>query len=202
MREPENIIQVSELEPDLMGFIFYRLSPRYAGDILDKQILEKIPAAVTKAGVFVNEEEKIIVSTVEKYSLDIVQLHGNESPDLCSSLKEKGIHVIKAFGINNKQSFRQCAGYESCTDYFLFDTTGSAFGGTGRKFDWKVLNEYERQKPFILSGGISSDDLIHIWEIDTPTFYGIDLNSRFEILPGRKEIETLRKFISEIRENN
>jgi len=199
IREPENITHISELNPDLMGFIFYRLSPRYAGDFLDKKIPGEVPSSVLKTGVFVNEDEIEIIRTVEMYSLDIVQLHGNETPDLCYRLKEKGLPVIKAFRIDNYQSFRHCSAYSKCADYFLFDTTGSGFGGTGKKFDWKILNDYDHQKPFFLSGGISPDDPDRIRAITTPFLYGIDLNSRFETVPGRKDIEKLRQFISEIR---
>jgi len=199
MRDTDNILKVTELGPDILGFIFYRSSPRYAGDMQDEDILLKIPSAVLKAGVFVNEDEKIISDTVERFSLDMVQLHGDETPDLCHRLKEKNIKIIKVFSMSIKDPFSKCSKYTGVTDYFLFDTPATGSGGTGSKFDWKVLNEYDLNHPFFLSGGISPEDTVRIGEINNPSFSGIDLNSRFETSPGIKNTEMLKNFISDIR---
>jgi phosphoribosylanthranilate isomerase len=199
MRDTENILLVSDLGPDIMGFIFYRSSPRYAGDMLDEVILQKISSTVLKAGVFVNEDEKLISETVKRFSLDMVQLHGDETPDLCHRLKEKNIKVIKVFSMSRRNPFSRCNEFTGVTDYFLFDTPATGSGGAGSKFDWKVLNEYDLPHPFFLSGGISPEDTDRIGEIKKPSFCGIDLNSRFETSPGIKNTEMLKNFISDIR---
>jgi phosphoribosylanthranilate isomerase len=199
MREPSNIRKVSELRPDIIGFIFHHLSPRYAGEMPAKEILSSIPPSILKAGVFVNEDEERIISTAMKYSLDIVQLHGDETPDLCRRLQAKGLQVIKAFSMNLRQPFSKCPEYMSVTDYFLFDAPRTGSGGSGEKFNWEILKEYDLQQPFFLSGGISPEDTGRIREINNPAFCGIDLNSRFEIKPGIKNIELLGKFITGIK---
>lgn len=202
MRDPDNIAEISALRPDMMGFIFYPPSKRYAGSILEPSHLSRLSPEILKTGVFVNEAIDQIISTVTKYSLDLVQLHGTESPDLCRSLKEKGIMVIKTFSISENYNFKNCAYYASCTDYFLFDTSTPGFGGSGNKFSWDELKNYNHGHPFIISGGISPADADKISDLSLSGLYGIDLNSRFEIKPGLKNSETLRNFIEAIRNND
>jgi phosphoribosylanthranilate isomerase len=114
---------------------------------------------------------------------------------------ERGIQVIKTFSISTKENFRRCSDFTDCTDYFLFDTSVPGFGGSGQKFNWKELHKYDLGHPFFLSGGIAPEDYNAINEIDNPSFYGIDLNSRFEIKPGLKDRAMLEKFISDLRQN-
>ena len=199
MRETENIREVSELMPDLLGFIFYSQSQRYAGELLDPAAISRIPENIRKTGVFVNSDIQEILFTVGKYSLDTVQLHGNETPDECYRLREKGIRIIKAFGIKESKDFKQCNDFVLAADYFLFDTSNSGYGGSGIKFDWRLLDDYKLDKPFFLSGGISPDDIGNIMEIKNDAFAGVDLNSRFEIKPGLKDTEILKTFISDLR---
>jgi phosphoribosylanthranilate isomerase len=201
MREPENILDVAGLNPDYMGFIFYSESPRYADKIPDPAILRRMPAAIHKTGVFVNSDFDHISRIVTEFSLDTIQLHGNETPDFCYSLIEKGIQVIKTFSITASENFKRCSVFTGCTDYFLFDTAVSGFGGSGQKFNWKELNNYDMDHPFFLSGGIGPEDCITLNQIDNPSFYGIDLNSRFEIKPGLKDKAKLEKFITDLRQN-
>jgi phosphoribosylanthranilate isomerase len=200
MREPENILAAAELKPDFMGFIFYRQSPRFAGDMLNPEILSNLPPVIRKAGVFVNAEFNEITETVGKYSLSIVQLHGVETPELCSRLKETGVQVMKAFNISESLSPAKYKDFISCTDYFLFDTMTVNWGGSGQKFDWKLLDCFDPVHLFFLSGGISPGDKEYIAGISNSSFYGIDLNSRFEIKPGLKDIEKLKKFIYGLRD--
>jgi phosphoribosylanthranilate isomerase len=199
MRESDNIMAAAELEPEIMGFIFYPKSPRFAGELLKPDILSLLPQNITKAGVFVNADYRTISETIKKYSLEIVQLHGDESPDLCFRLKETGIRVIKAFSLNENSGFISMSQYIQCTDYFLFDSFTSDRGGSGQKFDWKKVDDYDLGHPFFLSGGISPDDATVISGINSPSFYGVDLNSRFEIEPGLKNIEKLKVFLKELR---
>jgi len=200
--EQNNMADVADLKPDMMGFIFYPLSPRNMSDTMPTEIFTELPSDIRKVGVFVNEDLYTIQNTVLKYSLDIVQLHGNESPEMCWQLKETGIRIIKAFNINSPGDFGKCAVYVPFTSYFLFDTATEKHGGSGEKFDWGILGGYKLDHPFFLSGGIAPGDQYHLFRINNPAFHGIDLNSRFEIKPGIKNITLLKDFINDIRNKN
>lgn len=202
MRDTENIIAAAGLKPDIMGFIFHPGSPRFAGKLLNPEIVANLPSGIRKAGVFVNAAYDEITETAGKFSLSMAQLHGNETPDLCRRIKDSGTVVIKAFNIAENISFSLCKDYIACTDYFIFDSMTINHGGSGQKFEWKLLNRYEAGHPFILSGGISPSDTYNILGIRNPALYGIDLNSRFEIKPGLKDIQKLEKFINELRLKN
>jgi len=198
MKFPENIVAVAALNPDLMGFIFYSKSPRYA-EPLDLVSLNSLPKSIKKIGVFVNESLEDILTIATKYNLDGVQLHGTELVKICKELRKAGFIVIKAFPIAEAYNFKVTKSYEGSCDYFLFDTKTDAYGGSGVKFDWEMLNEYVGETPFLLSGGIAADDAEAILKIDHPKFAGIDLNSKFEVKPGLKNVELLRGFLKEIR---
>jgi phosphoribosylanthranilate isomerase len=195
LKYPENIQAVSDLKPDFMGFIFYPKSPRYA-EPLDSAVLNSLPATIKKIGVFVNEDLENILTIAYKYKLDGLQLHGAELVDMCRELKKLGYLVIKAFPIAETYNFKVTKSYEGVCDYFLFDTKTEAYGGSGLKFNWKMLNEYTGDTPFLLSGGIALDDAEAIQKIEHPKFAGIDLNSKFEVKPGLKNISLLKDFIS------
>ena len=195
LKYPENIQAVSDLKPDFMGFIFYPKSPRYA-EPLDSAVLNSLPATIKKIGVFVNEDLENTLTIAYKYKLDGLQLHGAELVDMCRELKKLGYLVIKAFPIAETYNFKVTKSYEGVCDYFLFDTKTEAYGGSGLKFNWKMLNEYTGDTPFLLSGGIALDDAEAIQKIEHPKFAGIDLNSKFEVKPGLKNISLLKDFIS------
>jgi len=178
-----------------MGFIFYPKSPRYA-EPLDSAVLNSLPATIKKIGVFVNEDLENTLTIAYKYKLDGLQLHGAELVDMCRELKKLGYLVIKAFPIAETYNFKVTKSYEGVCDYFLFDTKTEAYGGSGLKFNWKMLNEYTGDTPFLLSGGIALDDAEAIQKIEHPKFAGIDLNSKFEVKPGLKNISLLKDFIS------
>ena len=196
---PVNIRAVAEAEPDFIGFIFYRHSPRYVGDGAETQQLKNLPARIRKAGVFVDESIDRIVKVSKLTGLDLIQLHGNESPAYCSELKSYGLAIIKAFNIGNELNFGSLIRYLTVCDYFLFDTKSDKPGGSGRKFDWKKLDEYSLDKPFFLSGGIGPDDAEIIKSITTKGFFAVDINSRFETAAGFKETESIKTFIREIK---
>ena len=198
MKIPENIQAVAALQPDFMGFIFYPKSPRYA-EPLDIATLNALPASIKKIGVFVNEELENVLTIATKYNLDGVQLHGNELESMCKDLHKSGFIVIKAFPIAEAYNFKVTKKYEGTCDYFLFDTKTDAYGGSGLKFNWKMLNEYVGETPFLLSGGIAADDAEAILKIEHQKFAGIDLNSKFELKPGEKNVELLKGFLKEIR---
>lgn len=197
MKHPSNIRELIKLPVDFIGFIFYAESPRYIGS-LNPDDLEFIPSSVKRTGVFVNAQADYIKQQTEKYDLDIIQLHGSETAEFCEELNRIR-PVIKAINISSPGDFEDIEIYEKACDYFLFDTKTQQHGGSGKKFDWSVLEYYKGSKPFFLSGGISSEDVAAIKEIKHPQLYGIDLNSKFESEPGLKNIQLLEKFIKEIQ---
>ena len=198
MREPENIKDVEALDVDFLGFIFYSGSPRYVGD--SRESLEIIRGCLKpKVGVFVNETFDNIINKTELCKLDYLQLHGNETPDLCGELQQRGYSVIKSFSIETADDFKITENYSGCCDYFLFDTKCTGYGGSGQRFDWSLLDEYKGQTPFLLSGGLAPDCAGDIKQLKHPMFIGIDLNSGFEISPAKKDIDKLKKIINHVR---
>ena len=198
MKFPDNIQAVTDLKPDFLGFIFYPKSPRYP-ETLDIDLLLNIPRNILKIGVFVNETQDNILETVKKYSLQGVQLHGSESEELCYTLKSLGFLVFKAFPIADATDFKATENYEGACDFFLFDTKTPTHGGSGVKFDWSILSSYQGDTRFLLSGGISVEDVEIIKLINHPKMIGVDLNSRFEISPGMKDSTLLAEFITAIK---
>lgn len=198
--EQTNAASVASASPDFMGFVFYPLSKRYVGDNPSPALFSSIPPGIIKTGVFVNEEALKIIETVHKYKLDIVQLHGNEPAGYCRSLKEAGVKIIKAFATVSGFDFNILRTYKDACDYFLFDSAIDSRGGSGLKFDWKIMNKYCGDKPFFLAGGIDLPDTLMIKHIRHNSFFAVDINSRFETSPGIKDHRKVGKFIKFIRE--
>jgi phosphoribosylanthranilate isomerase len=218
LKYQENIFDIASLGPDYLGFIFYEKSKRnFEG------IIPELSAAIKKTGVFVNEIKEIVISLVEEYRLDAIQLHGDESvayvKDLKKSLLErrvlfieenkeirkkknkhtisdKNAEIIKVFGIKDAFDFDVLKPYQEVVDYFLFDTKGKERGGNGTKFDWTVLEKYPFDTPLFLSGGIGLEDVEEVQKIINSglPIYALDVNSKFESEPGKKKIEELIKF--------
>ena len=198
MREPDNIRDITRLNPDFMGFIFYKNSPRFAKKP-DEKLLKSLPESIKKVGVFVNEDLENILSIIRKYDLDAVQLHGAENINLCRTLKEEAkTKVIKAFPIMEAYNLKVTNDYEGVADLFLFDTKTDIYGGSGQKFNWNILHEYKGDTNFLLSGGISIADVKAIRKLKHPKMVGVDLNSKFEIKPGLKDSALLHQFINEL----
>jgi len=191
LKYPENIAQVAALAPGYMGFIFYDRTPRFVNE-LPLAALNALPSTIINTAVFVNESAENIHALIDKYKFDAIQLHGNESADFCGEFKGK-VKVLKAFGLSPGFDFEQLNGYADKVDFFLFDTKTDIHGGSGKRFDWGVLDQYHLNVPFFLSGGISLDNLDEVKKITHPQFYGVDLNSRFETEPGVKNIQQLEK---------
>ncbi|MCC8173614.1 MAG: phosphoribosylanthranilate isomerase [Odoribacter sp.] len=198
MRDAANIKEIAALQPDMMGFIFYSPSPRHAGE-MDTHVLNSVPENIKPVGVFVNESKEKIEEIIKKYKLPIIQLHGNETPEECKYFRQKGLKVIKAIGIKEEKDLEQAVKYESVCDLLLFDTKSEKHGGTGESFDWDMLESYQGNTPFLLSGGIKTEDMDKILSIKHPQLIGVDLNSRFEISPGLKDGKLLEKFIKGLR---
>ena len=200
MKHPDNIENLSLLPVDYMGFIFYPKSLRYVGELSPK-LIHSSTTHMMKVGVFVNENQENLFNIVEKYDLNAIQLHGNETQMYCKNIVKNfpKIIVIKAFSILGVNDLNLTKEYEEFCDFFLFDTKSQQYGGTGKKFDWSILNSYKGEKRFFLSGGISIEDVEKIKEIQHPKLYGLDINSNFEIEPGRKDIELVKQFIQQIK---
>ncbi|WP_044172446.1 phosphoribosylanthranilate isomerase [Flectobacillus major] len=195
MRDAENIRQLLALQPDYMGFIFYEKSSRFVADQLDEDLLRSFPKSTRKVGVFVNATQSYILDMVKKYSLDYVQLHGEELPDFCKNLKFKGVNIIKAFALDNSFNFGKLHNYKPHCDFFLFDTKGEQAGGNGITFDWSLLRRYDNEKPFFLAGGISLENAAQVLEMRTLKIHAIDVNSKFEIAPALKDIDKIAELI-------
>ena len=222
MRDADNIREVSELDIDMMGFIFWKDSPRFvrmisshAGIIPDysEERLNKNSGKVVddqhrikRVGVFVDDMPQTIVTRIYNYELDYVQLHGEESCIMIDNLRRTlepdirtGVKIIKTISVSSAEDIEKTKEYEGCIDLFLFDTKCPTMGGSGDKFDWSVLSAYKGNVPFLLSGGIGMDDVDKIKSFQHPQFAGVDVNSCFETEPGVKDVEKLRLFIEKLR---
>ncbi|WP_221420198.1 phosphoribosylanthranilate isomerase [Fulvivirga sp. M361] len=187
----DNIQEVIALAPDFVGFIFYPESPRYVG-ALEVGKIASMPESIKKIGVFVNEELPKVREIIHKYSLDLVQLHGHETVEYCKDLKTDGIGVIKVFSGNDLPSQELLQAYVPYIDYYLFDTRSENYGGTGQKFNWSQLEVLDLERPFFLSGGVDMDSIDHLKK-GTLSVYAIDVNSKFEMAPGLKDIKLLEQ---------
>ena len=228
MRDARNIREVSQLGVDMIGMIFYPKSPRYvemqsshAGIIPDyakedigasdssgssSESVSTSSKSPARVGVFVDDMVQNIVTRVVNYHLDYVQLHGNEPREMCENLRSTldpdirpGIKIIKAISVSDASDIQKYKEYVGAVDLFLFDTKCKTVGGSGRQFDWQVLEQYDGEVPFLLSGGIGPEDASRLHAFHHPKCIGIDLNSRFEIEPGVKDVEKLKGFLNEIQ---
>lgn len=228
MRDAQNIREVSQLGVDMIGMIFYPKSPRYvemqsshAGIIPDyakedigasdfsgssSESVSTSSKSPARVGVFVDDMVQNIVTRVVNYHLDYVQLHGNEPREMCENLRSTldpdirpGIKIIKAISVSDASDIQKYKEYVGAVDLFLFDTKCKTVGGSGQQFDWQVLDQYDGEVPFLLSGGIGPEDASRLHAFHHPKCIGIDLNSRFEIEPGVKDVEKLKGFLNEIQ---
>lgn len=202
MRHTDNIeALVDQVQPDYMGLIFYEKSPRHAEQIADAEYLRSLKG-IKKTGVFVNADYDYVERQIERFGLDALQLHGQENPEYCERFAKQGLEIIKVFSVGNGFDFSRLAPYEGIADYFLFDTKGKQPGGNGVVFNWDILQDYPSETPFFLSGGISLEDKDRFAERPFPKLHAIDVNSRFEIEPGRKDIEQLLSLKRHIKLTN
>lgn len=193
MRDSENIRAIEQTKADLMGFIFHPKSPRFVASLP-----EYMPKKQKRVGVFVNASLEQILAKAQKFSLEYIQLHGDEPPAFCSELKNRGLKVIRAQRIANADDIIRAESY-IMADLMIFDTKTELYGGSGKKFNWQLLENYKGCVPFLLSGGIRSDTFEEIKAFFHPQFAGIDLNSGFEISPALKDVGKLNNFIEKIK---
>lgn len=203
------IQELISLNTDFLGFIFYEKSPRFVLNHLSLEEISEINHQ-GKVGVFVNETVEKIVEISEKAKLNFIQLHGDEDENFIKDLRKnvkKEVKLIKVFRVGETFNF-QFSIFNSLVDYFLFDTDSKAFGGTGKTFDWQILNEIEIPIPYFLSGGISLENIKNLQnfvkvnmrenktltKLNTP--FALDINSKFETEPGSKDLEKIKTFKS------
>lgn len=196
MRDPQNIHELIALQPDYMGFIFYEQSPRH---VVELPAVE-IPASIQKVGVFVNAAMEYMEEKNALFNFDLIQLHGNESPEYCRQLHEKGFKIIKAFGISDRFEFSITEHYKAYCSFFLFDTKGKLPGGNGTRFNWNLLNKYDNEIPYFLSGGIDLNNTAFIKTLSQDKFniHAVDVNSRFELEPALKDIPKVAQLKAEL----
>lgn len=196
MKYTQNRQEIENLYVDFLGYIFYSSSKRFVGETPEPGLFN---SEKPKVGVFVDENAFEILALAKNLGFEWVQLHGKENPKTCQLLKRQGMKIIKAFSVDENFNFETTQQYEKVANYFLFDTKTENHGGSGQKFDWKILDKYEGHIPFFLSGGIGPDDVKSIMEINHPKLTGVDVNSGFEDEPGLKNIEKLEEFITKIK---
>lgn len=193
MVDASNILEVGELNPEFMGFIFYPKSGRYVSR--NFRIPAALPKEIQRVGVFVNQPLEEILHVSRGQALNCVQLHGSEAPDLCIDVKRNGFRVIKAFGIDEEFDFCQVIEYTPVVDYFLFDSKTDLFGGSGRRYNWKLLRKYYGKTPFFLSGGIGPEQVDEAMRLELPQLIGLDINSAVEVKPGLKDVGKVSQVI-------
>jgi len=193
----EQIKDLQEIGVDYAGFIFYEKSPRYVGaHLLTGEQVKKAGLSINKIGVFVNADEEQIIRIVDEWELDMVQLHGEESPVFCEKISNH-VKTIKAFRVNEQELLSyKIIPYQNAVDYFLFDAMGEQYGGTGNQFNWDIIATANISKPFFLSGGIGPNDISSILSFSAKAMncFAVDVNSKFELQPGKKDMNLVRSF--------
>jgi len=200
MKHAGNITEVSLQEPDFMGFIFYAGSPRFVSlEEIKIALDQKWNGRIKKVGVFVNEPMANLEKIYHEIKLDYAQLHGDETLEYIKELRSIGMKIIKAFRISNDFDWSLSNDFVSDCDFFLFDTASVRYGGSGQKFNWKLLENYKHNRPFFLSGGIEISDIEQIKKLSIPELFGIDANSKLEIKPGLKDVDQVKILINELK---
>ena len=203
MTDMDQVQQLDEMGVEFCGFIFYPKSPRYLFKHVPASIVKKTKGHINKVGVFVNAETDEILRVVDDCGLYLVQLHGDETPRQCERISEY-ITTVKAFRISEQDNILwKIKDYKDVVDMFLFDTEGVGYGGTGKKFNWQMLKGLNIRKPFFLSGGIQPDDMDNLKDFAADPvakdLFSIDINSKFELSPGIKDMEKVKNFVTKLK---
>ena len=202
MTKPEQVKQLDEMGVEFAGFIFYPKSPRYVFKSMPATEIKKIKGKINKVGVFVNADPDEVLKIVDACGLYLVQLHGDENPRVCERIANY-VSVIKAFRISEDDNIEwKIREYYDAVDMYMFDTEGVGYGGTGKKFNWQLLKGQNIRKPFFLSGGISPDDAENLKEFQNDPvakdLFAVDINSKFEISPGIKDMAKIKEFVTQL----
>jgi phosphoribosylanthranilate isomerase len=203
MTSTQQVQELDEMGVEFAGFIFYPKSPRYVFKSMPANEIKHIKGKINKVGVFVNADADQILKTVDDCGLNLVQLHGDESPGVCEKIA-KHVSVIKAFRISDDDLIEwKVREYHESADMFMFDTEGAGYGGTGKKFNWELLKEQNIGKPFFLSGGIAPDDAEKLKAFQkeevAKNLFAVDINSKFEVMPGVKDMEKVKRFVEKLK---
>lgn len=196
MKHPANIEEVAALHPDFMGFIFYPKSPRFVGD--EFLLGENVTRGVSRVGVFVNEKLAAIQRQTDKVGLSFIQLHGDEPQSFVKEVRQNHLRVIKAFRVDSEFDFASTKPFAEYVDYFLFDTKGKHYGGNAQRFNWTLLEKYDQQIPFFLSGGITAEDMPQLKKLNGMNLHAVDVNSGVEGAPGVKDINKIKELINKL----
>ena len=199
MTDINQVTQLDAMGVDFAGFIFYPKSPRYVVRQLSGEQVKRAKLRLGKVGVFVNAGYDEVMRQVDSYGLDMVQLHGDETPRFCEQLANY-ITVVKVFRLSDNDPIDwMIRPYQDSCDMFLFDTEGAGYGGTGKKFNWEVLKPAQIEKLFFLSGGIESGDVDRLKQFArepvAKKLFSIDINSKFEQAPGVKDLKKIRQML-------
>ncbi len=197
MTEAKQIKDLIQMGIDYAGMIFYEKSPRYVVGKIEPEELKNLSKEIQLTGVFVNEEIEVVQKRINEFHLSAVQLCGEETPDYCEELRQS-VGVLKVVPVYEDVDIFLLKKYADVCDYFLFDTQSKKYGGTGVQFNWDLLTKMEINKPFFLSGGIGENDVDRILQFHQDQFYAIDINSRFEISPGKKNMPVIKLFLEQI----
>ena len=199
MKDQQNTLSISDLQPEFLGFIFWKNSKRYC-----EKVIEDITESIQKVGVFVDADYNEIVAKIISHQLNYIKLHGEETADFCLKMKHTGVKVIKAITIDRELNFNELKYNKNCIDYFLFDTKGKHPGGNGTTFDWEILKEYNQDIPYFLSGGIGLDEWPKLEKFiqseAAKNCFAIDVNSRFEVEPGIKNKQKIKEFQGKLKQ--
>lgn len=198
IKTESNIRDLSPLDFDMVGLNFYPSSPRYVDASVVPQWYDILVDSVSRVGVFVNMEMDDVLDFVDEYRLDYVQLHGDESLDYIKRIS-KHVSIIKVCRVDESFDFEDTLPYEEYIEYFLFDTATPNYGGSGNKFSWDLLQNYNGNRPYLLSGGIGPEDIMHVKSIKDPRLVGVDINSKFEISTGVKNVPLISDFLKNIK---
>jgi phosphoribosylanthranilate isomerase len=199
MRDADNIVEIASLRPDYMGFIFYEKSPRFVGG---KFSIPSMPSTIKKVGVFVNATVSEMLSARDRHQLDFLQLHGQESVATVKELKKSGAGLFKVFSMDDDFDFSQAEPFEEYVDFFLFDTKGKYHGGNATTFNWNILARYQGDAPFLLSGGLTLDNIDEVKEIGAIKLQAVDLNSGVESSPGVKDKAKVLSIVNRLENLN
>jgi phosphoribosylanthranilate isomerase len=198
MRVSSNIQALALLPIHYMGFIFYPKSKRYAANTLQVSDIAKLPPSICPVAVFVNESAADMQRICSLHGIKHIQLHGNESIDTCQELNDLGYTLVKVFSVDTQFDFDCLKPFQTYCSFFLFDTKTPEYGGSGMQFDWNILKNYTLPTPYFLSGGIGVKDIDNIIRLNLPNLFALDINSKVEIEPGLKDIETIKEIINKV----
>jgi phosphoribosylanthranilate isomerase len=198
----EQLQSLETLGADYAGLIFYEGSKRFVGERKEEEKKEMKNSAIKKVGVFVNATYETVLKAIKEYGLYAVQLHGDETDEFCLELMDK-VKVIKVFRVKDEAGIDEMVKpFEAVCHYFLFDTDTDAYGGSGKRFDWSLLQKAKVGKPFFLSGGIGPEDKERLRAFRHPHLYAVDVNSKFEIEPGVKDLKKVEAFLTRLKNEN